>query len=30
MEIIFLVSGFILGYIACYVVMTLGVDQDNK
>ena len=30
MSIILLVSGFVLGYIACYIMMTVGVDQNNK
>ena len=30
MEIIFLIGSFIVGYIACYLMMTFGVDQDNK
>ena len=30
MEIFWLVSGLVAGYLICYAVMTFGVDQDNK
>lgn len=30
MEIIFLIASFAVGYVACYIMMTAGVDQDNK
>lgn len=29
MNILFLVTAFVLGYISCYIFMTAGVRQDN-
>ena len=29
MEIFWLVSGLVAGYLICYAVMTLGVDQED-
>jgi hypothetical protein len=29
-HVFFLIPAFIMGYVACYVAMTYGVDQDAK
>lgn len=30
MEIFWIVSGLVAGYLICYAVMTLGIDQNDK
>jgi hypothetical protein len=29
-NVLFLIPAFVMGYFACYIAMTYGVDQDGK
>jgi hypothetical protein len=30
MDVVFLITAFVLGFVACYFYMTTGVDQDDN
>ena len=30
MDVVFLITAFVLGFVACYLYMTTGVDQDDN